>query len=212
MADDARAPERPGDRSGAPTYNDILDQDSRTVPKYLREDCVPDIDARSVPAKNYTDPEFFQQEVDRVWSSCWQMVCREEDIPNVGDFIVFNQAHRSYLIVRSGPNDFKALLNVCLHRGRQLATCAGSAKKFRCMFHGLEWNIDGSFKHNPIEWDFPQWKDQDLTLPQAQVDRWAGFVFVNFDPKAAPLDSVIHPHPEHFERYRLDDMYNMDHV
>jgi len=204
--------DRARDLSAGPTYNDILDADTRPVPRYLREDCVPEVGVQPVPARNYTDPAFFQQEVDKMWSRVWQMACREEDIPEVGDFIVFDQAHRSYLIVRSGPNEFKALLNVCRHRGRKLATKAGNAKKFRCMFHGLEWGLDGAFAHNPIEWDFPQWRDEDMSLAEAQVARWAGFVLINFDRDAPPLDEFIHPLPEHFERYDLANMYTMVHI
>lgn len=200
------------DRCNDLSYEDILNLDTRPVPAYLRQGPVPDIGTDPVPAGNYTDPAFFQQEVDKLWSRCWQMACREEDIPNVGDYVVYDMVGKSYLIVRTAPDTIKALLNVCLHRGRKLATQGGCKSRFRCMFHGFEWNIDGSFKHNPMAWDFPQWEGRDMSLPQAQVARWGGFVFVNFDKDAKPLDDVIHPIPEHFARYDLANMYTALHI
>jgi phenylpropionate dioxygenase-like ring-hydroxylating dioxygenase large terminal subunit len=40
-----------------------------------------------------------------------------------------------------------------------------------------------------------------MSLPEAKVATWGGFVFINFDPDAPPLMEVIAPLAEHFERY-----------
>lgn len=198
---------RPADRCDDLSYNEILDMDTRPVPAYLKEDAVPDIGTDPVPAGNYTDPEFFRREMAKVWGKCWQVACREEDIPNVGDYVVYDMAGKSHLIVRTAPGVIKALQNVCLHRGRKLASADGCQKKFRCMFHGFEWNIDGSFRKNPFEWDFPQLKEKDMSLPEARVGLWGGFVFVSFDKNAPALEKIIAPIPEHFAAYDLGNMY-----
>jgi hypothetical protein len=65
---------------------------------------------------------------------------------------------------------------------------------------------------NPIEWDFPQGSKDDFRLPEAQVAHWGGFVFVNFDPDAPPLQSVIDPIPRHFARWTIEDKYIGAHV
>jgi phenylpropionate dioxygenase-like ring-hydroxylating dioxygenase large terminal subunit len=194
-------------RFDAPSYDDILDQDTKDVPAYLRQDVVPDIGVEPVPASNYTDPEFFRREMTEVWARCWQMVCREEDIPNVGDHVVYDVGPHSYIIVRSATDTIKALQNICLHRGRKLATKHGCFKHFRCRFHGFEWNLDGSFKYNPIAWDFPHWEGKDMRLGEARTATWGGFVFMNPDPGAPSFQEVIKPIPEHFARYPLEDMY-----
>ena len=54
-----------------------------------------------------------------MWKKTWQMVCREEEIPEVGDHYLYQIAHMSFLIVRTGPDEFKAHWNACLHRGRR---------------------------------------------------------------------------------------------
>ena len=195
-----------------PTYKEIISRDAVPAPSFLVEDSVPDLGTQPVPATNYTCPDFFRKEVEKVWLKCWQMACREEEIPNVGDYLLYEIVGKSLLIVRSGPDEIKALYNVCLHRGRKLETHGGCKQKFRCVFHGWEWNTDGSFRHNPWAWDFPQLDARKLSLPEAKVGRWAGFVFVTFDHNAPPLEEVLKPIPEHFADYCFEDRYIAVHV
>ncbi len=81
------------------------------------------------------------------------------------------------------PSAIQAFHNVCRHRGRLLREVGGTrSSEFRCPFHGFAWEIDGSLKHVPCEWDFPQIENPaDWGLLQAQVATWGGFVFINPD-------------------------------
>jgi phenylpropionate dioxygenase-like ring-hydroxylating dioxygenase large terminal subunit len=206
-------PARKGlERSHGLTYQEVLDIDTKPVPDCLREQRVPDIGTDPVPVSRYTDPEFFKLETERLWMRVWQWACREEEIPKAGDFTIYEIVGKSLLIVRQDDGSIKAFANSCLHRGRKLAQQGGCKQQFRCMYHGWTWNKDGSFAHNPIAWDFPQVKPEELGLPEVQVGTWGGFVFINFDPNAKPLAEVLDPMPRHFERWRLEDRYKWNHV
>ena len=200
------------DRHPSESYGDILERDTRPVPDFLREKNVPDIGTDPVLASRYYDPAFFEKEVGRVWSRVWQMACREEEIPKVGDYQIYEIVGKSLIITRTAPNEIKAFYNSCLHRGRKLVTMPGSKSEFRCPYHGFAWNCDGSFKENPIPWDFPQWKDRDMSLPEAKVASWGGFVFVNFDLTAPALETVLGPLAKDFERYDFANRYKAVHV
>ncbi|MDB5481407.1 MAG: Rieske (2Fe-2S) protein [Caulobacteraceae bacterium] len=193
-------------------YQEILDTDTRPVPDCLRERSVPDIGTKPVSVEHYTSPEVFQRSISKVWLRTWQMACREEEIPLVGDYQIYDVVGKSLIIVRSGPDEIRALHNSCLHRGRKLVTQNGSKREFRCPFHGFTWAPDGAFLFNPVEWDFPQCSHEQLRLPEAKVARWGGFVFINFDPGAPSLDSVIDPIPRHFDRWVMEDKYIFAHV
>lgn len=197
-----RADRHPGD-----TYEDILNRDSRPVPDYLREGRLPDIGVDPVAVDRYFDPAFFQKEAQHVWSRVWQMACREEDIRSVGDYQIYEILGKSLIVVRTSETEIKALYNSCLHRARKLVTLNGSKLEFRCPFHGMSWNCDGSFKENPIAWDFPQWSENEMRLPEARVATWGGFVFINFDPNARPLAEVIAPMARDFERFDFPNRY-----
>lgn len=195
------------------TYQQVLDEEVRhKIPSSLRFQNTVDLGAGPVSASRYTSKEFFQREVEKVWLKTWQYAVREEEIPNPGDTYVYDLLDKSLLITRQKDGSIKALQNVCLHRGRRLATQGGCKEQFRCPFHGFAWNTDGTFRKNPFEWDFPQIDNSQFNLKETRVDTWGGFVFVNFDPDAAPLLSLLGKMPEHFEHWRIQECYKSAHV
>jgi len=194
------------------SYQDILDMDTRPVPDILRQQNAPYLGSDPIPVEHYTDQDFFDREVEKMWMRVWQMACREEEIANVGDHLVYDIAGKSLLIVRSDTDRIQAFYNTCLHRGRKLATQRGCKQQFRCPFHGFTWNIDGSFKEHPFPWDFQHLSAEDLQLPEVKVGTWGGFVFVNFDPDAPDLLDVLGPLTEHFKRWEPENRYITIHV
>lgn len=194
------------------SYQDLLARDSLPVPPALASESPPGPGTEPLAAARYTSQAFFELENERMWPRVWQMACREEDIPAVGDYHVHDIVGRSLLVVRTAPGTIRAYHNSCLHRGRRLATQDGHAESLRCGFHGWTWNLDGSLRSMPCRWDFPQLSDADLRLPEARVGTWGGFVFINMDPAAAPLEHYLEVLPAHFSRWRLEDCYKAVHV
>jgi len=170
-------------RSAGVRCVDLLDQDSHPVRDILRVDSPMPPGPTKVPVERYFSKAFHDLEVEKVWKRVWQMACHEDDIPEVGDHHVYDIANLSFLIVRTGPDAFKGFWNACLHRGRQLKDSHGKlARAFRCPFHGWAWNIDGSVMQIPCQWDFPTVNTDEYKMPEVQVDRWGGFIFINPDP------------------------------
>ena len=179
-------------RSGGITYQELLDQDSRKVPEIFRVQNPLPPGPTIVPAEQYFSREFHNLEIEKVWKRCWQMACHEDDIPEIGDYHVYNIATLSFLVVRTGEDEFDAMYNVCLHRGRLLKTHSGKrAREFRCPFHGWAWNTDGSLKEVPCEWDFPTVKEDNYSLPKVKIGRWGGYLFINPDENAESLEDYL---------------------
>ena len=126
--------------------------------------------------------------------------------------IVYTIASLSVLVVRSAPDTIKAFVNSCLHRGRLIRDDGGPAFELRCPFHGYCWNLDGSLKQIPAEWDFPQVDRDEFHLPELRVGTWGGFVFVNFDPECRPLEDHVGELDAHFERWPLERRFKQAHV
>lgn len=201
------------DRHPAESFGDILARDTRAVPEFLREHpSFSEPGVEPIAASRYFSREFHELEVERIWSRVWQMVCREEQIPDVGDYQIYDLAGRSLIVVRGLDRDIRAFHNSCLHRGRKLVTAPGCRKTLRCSFHGIAWNCSGELQENPIAWDFPQWENKDMSLPRANVATWGGFVFINMDADAPTLESIVGPMRAHFERYELENRYLAVHV
>ena len=209
----ARSAGRP-DRSPGVDYQSLLDTDSRpeNVPVVLRWQSGEPLGDADLPTDRYTSRAFHELEKERLWPKVWQMACREEDIPDVGDTYVYDIADLSILVVRSAPDRIQAFYNACLHRGRLLKEEPGNATELRCPFHGFCWKLDGSLKQVPCEWDFPHIDKAAWDLPEVKVDTWGGFVFINMDPSSESLASFLGELPTHFEKWPLEQRYVAAHV
>jgi nitrite reductase/ring-hydroxylating ferredoxin subunit len=194
------------------TYQEILDGDSHDVPDVLRWFSPMPPSEADIAVERYTSAEFHQLEVDKVWTKVWQMACREEDIPEVGDHLSYDIVGRSILVVRSAPDVIEAFHNVCPHRGRRLKETRGRDVELRCAFHGFAWQLDGCLKQVPCQWDFPRLDPDEWTLDDVRVGTWGGFVFINMDPNCGPLEDHLGDLDAHFDRWPLEDRYKEAHV
>jgi phenylpropionate dioxygenase-like ring-hydroxylating dioxygenase large terminal subunit len=204
----------PGPRSPGATYQQLLDADSRpeNVPVVLRWQDNQPLGDTDIPRERYVSRDFYELEKEKMWKRTWQMACREEDIPEVGDTCVYDICELSILVVRVSEHEIKGFFNACLHRGRQLRDTDGPAHELRCPFHGYCWNLDGSLKQIPCEWDFPHVEPDEWALPEVQVGTWGGFVFINMDPGCEPLEHFLGELPSHFEKWPLEQRYKSAHV
>jgi phenylpropionate dioxygenase-like ring-hydroxylating dioxygenase large terminal subunit len=182
-----------------------MDTDTRPVPDFLRQENYSYLGSEPLQAERYTSPDFFRRELEKMWPRVWQFAAREEDIPEPGDFALYENAGRSYLVTRQPDGSIRAFHNVCLHRGRKLRLESGSAAEFKCPFHGFAWNTDGSLKNIPCRWDFPHLQDEKMALPEAQVGRWAGYIFIREAAEGPSLEEYLAPLPDFFKRWRHEE-------
>jgi len=202
-------------RCPGPSTRDIILSDGWQVPEALVAESYAFLGDGNISFERYTSPDFFKLEMERLWPKVWQWACREENIPQQGDYIIYDVGPYSLLVVRTGDDEIKAYHNSCLHRGTQLreSHSQGSARELKCPFHGWTWNLDGTLKHIPCRWDFPHVRDEEFKLPEVKVARWGGFVFVNMDPNAKPLEEFLGVLPEHFrDGWDLSKRYTVLHI
>lgn len=202
-------------RSPGITYQQLLDADTHPVPDVLRLEAPRNLGNDDVPTDRYTSRDWHRREVERLWRRVWQFACREDHIPEPGDHIVYEIAELSFIVIRTTTGEIKAYPNACLHRGRRLKDHDGHCSEIRCPFHGFAWALDGALSDVPAAWDFPhvdERRDDDFHLPECQVGRWAGFVFINPDPDAEPLADFLGELDEQFTVWDLGDRCVEAHV
>lgn len=187
------------DRSSGISYIDVIKGDTIAPPAvYLEESPYP-AGITTVAAHRYFTKEEHDREVEMLWKRVWQMGCHLSDIPNVGDTHVYDIAELSYIIVRVSEDEVKAFPNACLHRGRALCDNHRLEQKvLRCPFHGWSWQLDGKLKEVPAHWDFPTITEEEYSLPEVSIGFWGGFVFINPDPNAEPLEDFLGDIDRHF--------------
>jgi phenylpropionate dioxygenase-like ring-hydroxylating dioxygenase large terminal subunit len=192
-------------RSAGISWTELMKLDARPVPDFLNKESYTYRGSEPLAASRYTSVEFQQLENDKMWPNVWQFAARDEDLPESGDYIVYENAGRSYIVSRQKDGSVRAFHNVCLHRGRKLRTADGKADHFQCPFHGFTWNNDGSIKKIPCRWDFGHLKDENMRLPEAEVARWGGYIFVRENKGGPSIEEFLAPLPEHFKRWKHEE-------
>jgi nitrite reductase/ring-hydroxylating ferredoxin subunit len=158
-----------------------------------------------VPKTPYYDPAWLQLEKANLWPKVWQVACRAEEIPDTGDYLTFEVADESIIVLRLGDGSIRAYYNACQHRGRKLTEGCGTANHLYCRYHGWRWNLDGSVREIVDEGDWAGRVDREsLRLKQPLVDTWGGFVFITMDPDAEPLRDYLAPVPEVFDAFEFE--------
>lgn len=160
-----------------------------------------------IPKEEYVSPAFAARERESLWPRVWQMVCREEEIPNTGDFITYDINDESIIVVRTAADRIAAYHNACQHRGRRITEGCGHAARLFCKFHGWSWNLEGE---DVRVVDRANWAsgldDADVNLPKIRLGCWGGWVFINMDQNAEPLLEFLAPIPEIFANYEIDKL------
>jgi phenylpropionate dioxygenase-like ring-hydroxylating dioxygenase large terminal subunit len=163
--------------------------------------------ADRIPPENYTSREFAEKEIEHLWPKVWQVACREEDIPNPGDYIVYDVGNDTIVVVRRPGGVIKAFFNVCPHRGRQIMEGQGHAANFRCGYHNWTFDCDG--KNVAIQ-DRADWGEtlnsECLDLTSVRTGTWGGFVFICMDPDAEELADYLDPIPEYLDPFEFQNM------
>lgn len=207
---------QPGEaRCPAISTQDIIAGDKVPAPDWVRSTSYEYLGSEDISKDRYTSAEWQRQEFERLWTRAWQFACREEHIPEEGDYIVYDIGHYSFIVTRVAENEIRAYYNACLHRGTKLRASGseGFASEFKCPFHGWSWNVDGTNKNVTCSWDFPHVDRDTLTLPEVRVETLGGFVWINMDPDAPDLRSYLGAEAlSHIEAWKLEDRYVHLHV
>jgi phenylpropionate dioxygenase-like ring-hydroxylating dioxygenase large terminal subunit len=199
-------------RSTGESYQQMLDKETVPVPDSLRDSTETYLGSNNLSVDRYFSPEFQKLEEEKLWNRTWLATCRESELAEAGNYFVYDIAQHSIVLTRTEAGEIKGYYNACLHRGRQLRKDCGTAREFKCPFHGFRWSLDGDFLGAPCEWDFPHIEKETFTLPQVQVDTWGGWVFINMDLQAESLASYLGILPEHFKRWQPENTFKAMHI
>lgn len=182
-----------------------------------------DMDAEvlaTYPTEAFLSQDYLQTEKTMLWPRVWQMVERESDLPEPGDWLTYDVADESIIVLRKDDGTLRAFHNVCPHRGRQLVSVpdmlpgkvhdvrGSNRRSFICGFHGWTFDLDG---RNTYILDPQDWQNKltpEMTcLSEVQVDTWGGFIYVNMDPDAVPLTEWMGRAGEILSHFELEKMH-----
>ena len=139
-----------------------------------------------IPGGRYTSAAFRELERAHVWRASWLCVGREEDLPEVGSYVLFDKLGAPIILVRGRDRKVRAFFNTCRHRGAPVVSGrAGCARLLRCQYHSWAYDLDGRLLQAPDEYDFAALdKDARGLIPMA-CDTWGGWIFICEAPETS---------------------------
>lgn len=147
-----------------------------------------------VDSRIYSDPDIFEEELEKIFKKTWIPVCHESELSEPFDFRTFTIAREPIIVVRGPDAKVRAFLNVCPHRGMMIerrpsgsfveSQPSGTPKHMTCMFHAWQFDMKGNCVHISRAEEGYQDRitkeDQGLRRLRCEV-QFGGFVWVCLD-------------------------------
>ena len=137
----------------------------------------------------YTAPEILELERERVLANTWQYAGHVSELKNKGDFFTFEIAGQNLFCIRGNDSNIRAFFNVCQHRAHELVSGTGNKRVITCPYHAWTYGLDGRLRHAKNISAVAGLDCSKIALSAVKLENFHGFLFVNLDPDAAPMES-----------------------
>jgi Rieske 2Fe-2S family protein len=148
---------------------------------------------RTLPGEMFTSEAVFREERERVFGGRWLYAGHVSEIPQPGDYVLFELDAESVIVLRDAEGGLRALHNVCRHRGSRLCLeAAGSlGRTIRCPYHAWAYALDGTLRAAPNMAEVAGFDRADHPLAPAALAERHGLVFVHLGSSPPPLDEEL---------------------
>ena len=176
--------------------------------------------SRPLDGRLYTDPDVFDEEMERIFSRTWVCAGRLEELDEPGSFVTREIGGESVIAVRTAADagggasngggaavdaaasGLAAFYNVCRHRGsRVVDECAGRTRVFQCPYHAWTYGLDGRLVGAPhMGQDFDA---KSAGLVPVRIGALNGFFYLSLADDGPPLAEVAADLPD-LSRFTLE--------
>ncbi|XP_042496342.1 choline monooxygenase, chloroplastic [Macadamia integrifolia] len=147
---------------------------------------IPLEEAFTPPSSWYTDPSFYDLELDRVFYRGWQAVGFTEQIKNCNDFFTGRLGSVHFVICRDASGKLHAFHNVCRHHASLLVSGSGKMPCFICPYHGWTYALDGVLLKATRISGIKNFDGNGFGLKPLKVATWGPFVLISLDKDIQP--------------------------
>jgi Rieske 2Fe-2S family protein len=163
--------------------------------------------AKTLPARYYTDPVLYREELERFYFRNWICAGRADAIPHAGDYFLREIGVESIIVVRDNDRRVRAFFNVCRHRGTRLCTEAeGDFRgRIQCPYHGWTYGLDGRLLGAP-HMEETGFAREEYPLHEIAASLWDGHVFLHLGRDPQPLARQLGELPEKFAAWRMEEL------
>ncbi len=170
----------------------------------------------TLSGSDYTSPEVWEEERERIWFGDWVCIGRAEEVANPGDYLVRDLAGESIFVTRNADGELHGFYNVCSHRGTKFLDdepATGNVRKaFVCPYHSWTYDLNGRLIGTPNVKENEHFDRGEYPLHGFPVDTYAGFLFASLAREPRPLLEALAgvESVTSFDRFRMDEL-RMDH-
>ena len=159
----------------------------------------------SLKQEFYKQADIYEREIEKIYMDSWLFIGHNSQIPNKGDYFVYNLLSESVIIVRGRDDQIHAYMNVCRHRGSRICVEEkGNVKRFTCPYHAWTYNLEGSLitaktLSNGI-------KKEEFGLHKCQIEVVEGLILLNFSDQPSSLDNLKDELSEPMKMFGFNDL------
>ena len=148
--------------------------------------------SRTLPGFYYYDPAIFAREKRSIFYRTWQYVGHVSMLPAPGSYLVREILDQSVILLRGRDGVPRAFFNVCQHRAHRLLEGEGrlDAALITCRYHAWGYDLTGALRTARGAERMAAFDKEAFCLAPVRLDSFLGFLFVNLDASAPPLDEV----------------------
>ena len=143
----------------------------------------------SLAAKYYTDPEVFKIETNGLLARTWQFAGHASQLKETGDYFTFDMAGESLFCIKGRDGEIRTFYNVCQHRAHQLVSGQGQTRVVVCPYHAWTYELTGELRAGPNIKAVEGFDKSSICLTSVRTEVFLGFIFVNLDNDAKPMDA-----------------------
>jgi Rieske 2Fe-2S family protein len=157
-------------------------------------------DGYSLEQAFYTDPNYYQQDLELIWYRDWLFAAHDCEVPKPGSYVTLQVGDYPVVIVRDRAGAIRAFHNSCRHRGSRV--CAGHkgvSARLVCPYHQWTYDLDGKLlfaRQMGAEFDPTQ-----FSLKPVACESVGGYIFIclanepaDFAPVRATVEPFLKPH------------------
>ena len=154
----------------------------------------------SLEQKFYTDPAYFQLDLENIFYRDWLFVGHDCELPLTGSYMTVQIGAYPVVIVRDKEGRIRAFHNTCRHRGSRICTQdKGKVNRLVCPYHQWGYELDGSLRI--ARQVGPDFKPADWGLKPVHCETVAGYIYIcvadeapDFNAFRATVEPYLAPH------------------
>ncbi|KAJ8765492.1 hypothetical protein K2173_014614 [Erythroxylum novogranatense] len=170
-------------------------QSCQTHSRKLVDEFDPDLPlekALTPPSSWYTEPSFYDMELNRVFYRGWQAVGYIDQIKDPRDFFSGKLGSVEFVVCKDDNGKLHAFHNVCRHHASLLTTGSGQKSSFVCPYHGWTYGLDGALLKATRITGMQNFDVKEYGLVPIHVATWGPFILLNLDKDTSYREEADH--------------------